>query len=242
MLKQCDLILPVSHFTKEKMKLLYGLPEERFVVLNNCLDPFLEQPLQKEKSIGLLTRYGLTKAQHILLTVSRMSDSEQYKGYDKVLETLPGLIKIFQGLRYLIVGRYDLQEKLRLDKLIKKLGLEEVVVFTGFVGDDELADHFNLADIFVMPSEKEGFGIVFIEAMFYGKPVIAGNRDGSVDALCNGELGLLVDPENKEELFNAIKKMLDNKEAYLPDREKLMEYFRYTGYKEKLHEMINVTL
>ena len=65
-----------------------------------------------------------------------------------------------------------------------------------------------------MPSEKEGFGIVFIEAMFYGKPVIAGNKDGSVDALCNGELGLLVDPGSVTEIATAIKKMLVNPAAF----------------------------
>ncbi len=240
MLSKCDLVLPVSHFTKEKMKSLYNLPEERFSVLNNCVDPFLELPLQKEKNERLLTRYGLNAEHPILLTVSRMSATERAKGYDKVLESLPELMKIFPLLRYLVVGRYDVEEKLRLDNTIKELGLQDIVVFTGFITDKELAAHFNLADIFVMPSEKEGFGIVFIEAMFYGKPVIAGNMDGSEDALCNGEMGLLVDPENKNELVMAIKNMLENKAAYIPDQKKLIGHFGYTGYKEKLHEMINV--
>ena len=56
MLATLDLILPVSHFTKEKMQSLYGLPDERFVVINNCLDPFLELPLEKEKDESLLNR------------------------------------------------------------------------------------------------------------------------------------------------------------------------------------------
>ncbi len=97
MLRKCDLVLPVSHFTKEKMRALYGLPEEKFIVLNNCLDPFLELPLQKEKNGHLLERYGLKKEQLILLTVSRMADTEQYKGYDKVLQALPELVKASPG-------------------------------------------------------------------------------------------------------------------------------------------------
>jgi phosphatidyl-myo-inositol dimannoside synthase len=238
MLRKCDLILPVSHFTKEKMKTLYGLPEEKFSVLNNCLDPFMELPLQKEKNNSLLQRYGLKKEQLILLTVSRMADTEQYKGYDKVLQALPQLVKLHPGMRYLLVGKYDGAEKQRLDAIIDELGLKETVIFTGLVPDEELAAHFNLGDIFIMPSEKEGFGIVFIEAMFYGIPVIAGNIDGSVDALLDGELGSLVNPNNKEEIIAAVRKIAANRPAHLPDHKKLEQHFGYTGYKEKLGEAV----
>ncbi len=124
--------------------------------------------------------------------------------------------------------------------MIRQLGLEGRVIFAGFVADEELAAHFNLADIFVMPSEKEGFGIVFIEAMFYGKPVIAGNADGSVDALCNGELGLLVDPVSVDEIRDAVKKMLDDPADYLPDAKKLEAHFGYSGYKKRLHECLGI--
>ncbi len=238
MLRKCDLIMPVSHFTKEKMKSLYALPEERFAILNNCLDPFLELPLGTGKIISLLERYELKNENIILLTVSRMAGTEQYKGYDKVLQALPELVKVYPGLRYLLVGKYDASEKLRLDKIIIQLGLYDVVIFAGQIPDEELAAHFNLADIFIMPSEKEGFGIVFIEAMFYGIPVIAGNADGSVDALCNGELGLLVDPNNKAEIIAAVEKILEDRKGYLPDRLKLAEHFSYMSYKEKLNELL----
>jgi glycosyltransferase involved in cell wall biosynthesis len=206
--------------------------------LNNCLDPFLELPLQKEKKEALLERYGLKKRQLILLTVSRMADTEQYKGYDKVLFTLPELVKSHPDLRYLLVGKYDTSEKRRLDAIIGHLGLKDVVIFTGLVPDEELAAHFNLGDIFIMPSEKEGFGIVFIEAMFYGIPVIAGNIDGSVDALCNGELGSLVNPDNQTEIIAAVKKIAANRPGHLPDHEKLEQHFGYRGYKEKLREAV----
>ena len=154
-----------------------------------------------------------------------MADVEQYKGYDKVLEALPELVKLNPLLRYLLVGKYDLNEKERLDSIINQMGLQQVVVFAGLVKDEELAEHFNLADIFIMPSEREGFGIVFIEAMFYGIPVIAGNVDGSVDALRDGELGLLVNPNNKMEIITAVSKIVAKRKGYLPDRQKLMENF-----------------
>lgn len=233
MLHTLNLILPVSHFTKEKMKSLYSLPEERFVVLNNCLDPFLEMPLDGAKESILKERYGLKDNHKILLTVARMAGTEQYKGYDKVLQALPELILKYPGIRYLLVGSYDDLEKKRLNELINTLGLKGIVIFAGYIADEELAAHFKLADIFVMPSKNEGFGIVFTEAMFYGVPVIAGNKDGSVDALCNGELGLLVNPDNINEIITAINKILDNRKVHLPDHDKLMGHFGYTAYKKK---------
>jgi len=238
MLHKCDLILPVSHFTKDRMVSLHGLPEDKFSVFNNCLEPFLEKPLTGRKSPALMERYGLRKNNRVLLTVSRIADSEQYKGYDKVLTALPELVKEYSDLRYLVVGKYDANEKKRLDRMIEELGLQGVVIFTDFVQDDEIAAHFNLGDIFIMPSEKEGFGIVFIEAMFYGLPVIAGNKDGSIDALCNGELGTLIDPDNNNEIVHAIKNILNNPERYMPNEEKLHEHFSYTWYKRKLKKCL----
>lgn len=242
LMHKLDLILPVSHFTKEKMKGLYGLPEKKFSVMNNCLDPFLEKPLVQGKAPHLLKRYGLEKDNQVMLTVSRMVDTEQYKGYDRVLEAMPALIPQHPKLRYLLVGRYDDAEKKRLDAIIYKLGLEDKVLFTGFVPDADMPYHFNLADLFIMPSEKEGFGIVFIEAMYYGLPVIAGNKDGSVDALCNGQLGTVINPDNPDEITQSVKKILEDPQAFKPDRTKLHEQFSYEWYKRKLYHCLKILL
>jgi len=239
MLRTCDLILPVSHYTRDRMIRLHQLNPEKLVVINNCLDPFLERPLTAGKNKALLDHYGLAGTNQVLLTVSRMVETERYKGYDKVIESLPSLISHYPDLRYMMVGRYDEQEKKRLDALIDDLGLTPYVIFTNIIPDEVLAAHFSLADVFVMPSEKEGFGIVFIEAMFYGIPVIAGNKDGSVDALCNGELGILVDPDNREELVKAIETVLENPGDRQPDREKLMKQFSYRSYKKKITGIMN---
>lgn len=238
MLNKCDLILPVSHFTRDRMISLYGISEEKFSVMNNCLEPFMERPLEKGKPAFLLERYGVQKEQQVILTVSRMSDTEQYKGYDRVIESLPALIGQYPGIRYLLIGKYDAKEKQRLDEMICRLGLGDVVIFTGFIPDEEMPAHFTVADLFIMPSEKEGFGIVFIEAMYYGLPVIAGNKDGSVDALWRGEMGTLVDPNDLGAIATAIKHVLDDREQYLPDPEKLEEHFSYTWYKRKLHNCL----
>ena len=239
MLHKCDLILPVSHFTRDKLISQHGIPKERLVVINNCLDPFMEQPLNKEKSPALMNRYGLKGNETILLTVSRIGNTERDKGYDKVLQALPELIAENPGIRYLMVGNYTVKEKQRLNELIRQLGLEQVVIFTGIIPDELMATHFKLSDIFVMPSRKEGFGIVFIEAMFYGLPVIGGNKDGSTDALCNGELGILVDPNDVNGLVKAVEEVMANRSRYVPDNNKLMQHFGYTGYKQQLDHCLN---
>ncbi|HSN07806.1 MAG TPA: glycosyltransferase family 4 protein, partial [Hanamia sp.] len=233
MLFSCDRILAVSRYTKEVIIALNHFPSEKIQVLNNCLDPYLEKPIQKEKDNNLLERYHLQKEDTVLMTLTRLAARERYKGYDIVIESLRELRKKSPGLKYLIIGRYDDKEKHRLDKLIRNAGLQQQVIFTGFVPDEELADHFNLADIYIMPSEKEGFGIVFIEAMYYNKPVIAGNKDGSTDALLDGRLGLLVNPESLEDISKSIKSIICNKSHYLPDRQLLMDHFSFKVYKEK---------
>lgn len=233
MLFKCDKIFAVSKYTKDVIMELNGFPEENIKILNNCLDPFLEKPVQKERETYLLERYHLNKEDIILMTLTRLAAKERYKGYDIVIESLQKLRASYPDLKYLIVGRYDDEEKERLDKIIEKAELQQHVIFSGFVPDEELADHYNLADIYIMPSEKEGFGIVFIEAMFYHKPVIAGNKDGSVDALLNGSLGLLVNPESLDEVTCALTRMIGNSEQYLPDEALLMENFSFPVYKEK---------
>jgi len=238
MLKSCDEIIPVSKFTADKIRELHQVPAAKIRVLNNCLDPFLPLPGNEHSTIDLRKRYGFSSTDKILFTLTRLSAKERYKGYDNVMRALANLKEAYPSMRYLLAGSYDKEEKAYLDEIIEKLGLTSYVVMTGYVADEELAAHFSMADIYVMPSMKEGFGIVFIEAMYYGLPVIAGNRDGSVDALCNGDLGLLVDPADINAIQTAIEKMLANKNAFAPSRELLLEQFSYDSYKFKLQNIL----
>ena len=172
------------------------------------------------------------------MTLSRLSAKEINKGYDKVLVAIKTLRQSFPQLKYLFVGKYSVEEKARLDKVIHDLGIEGDVIFTGFVQDNVLAHYYNMADVYIMPSEKEGFGISFIEAIYYKKPVIAGNRDGTIDALCNGKLGILIDPRSQEEITSAIYKVISNIKSFTPDSRLLMENFSYDVYKNKWREIV----
>ncbi|MDQ6843593.1 MAG: glycosyltransferase family 4 protein [Bacteroidota bacterium] len=237
MLWHCDAILAVSSFTRNKIIEQHKLLEEKCKVLNNCIDPFLSAPSRHKKNEALLNKYGYSGKDKILLTLTRLSSKERYKGYDKVIRAVAGLLKTYPTIKYLIAGGYDTAEKSFVDSLIQETGLQQNVLMPGYIKEEELEDHFALSDMYVMPSRKEGFGIIFIEAMYYGLPVIAGNQDGSADALLQGRLGQLINPEDVAAISRAIENILEDPFSFTPDRNLLMNHFSYDAYKANLEEV-----
>jgi phosphatidylinositol alpha-mannosyltransferase len=102
--------------------------------------------------------------------------------------------------------------RLRYEKLVKDMGLTDNVVFVGFVPSDELPSYYRSADIFCAPATGgESFGIVLLEAMACGKPVVATNIQGYASVLAHGEEGLLVPPRDEESLARALLSLLNDK-------------------------------
>lgn len=230
-------ILAVSNFTKNQIVTNNKIEANKIIVFHNTLDPYFEIPQTSEKPDYLLNRYGIDKSTKVILTISRINHFEGYKGYNKVLETLPTVIKEVPNVKYILCGKYTAVEGKRLKDKAKYLGVEQNFILPGFIEEKELTDHYLLADVFVLPSKKEGFGIVFIEAAACGAPVIAGNQDGSVDALLNGKLGKLINPDNENEISETIievlKKPLSNKSN------KIKDYFGFDKFKEILLGILN---
>lgn len=158
------------------------------------------------KPLELLRRYGLRPNQPVMLTVSRLAASEQYKGHRPVLASMRKVLKTLPDAMYIIAGDGD--DLLALKAVVAELKLQESVIFTGQIPSGELQDHYKLCDVFVMPSIKEGFGIVFLEAMASGKPTISGNIDGSTDAVDDGRLGVMVDPYDSDAIADALVEIL----------------------------------
>ncbi|HEY8782068.1 MAG TPA: glycosyltransferase family 4 protein [Mucilaginibacter sp.] len=241
-LKQCDKIICVSNFTKQQMISRHQADATKCTVLNNAVDPFMKLPLTFTKPGNLLKRYRLTADGPILFTLTRLASTEQYKGHDQVIKLMGKLKDKFPGIKYILAGQYDHKEEIRIQKLISKYKVDEQVILPGFIDENELSDHFLLADLFVLPSKKEGFGIVFIEALACGLPVICGNLDGSVDAICNGELGKAINPDNLDELECAITKYLETPfsekdRQYLQDQ--CLLHFNEAHYRHNLEQLIN---
>ncbi|MEI6491005.1 MAG: glycosyltransferase [Verrucomicrobiota bacterium] len=199
-LRAADGVLAVSRFTRSQMIADMHLAPEQVCVLANTFDSaeFLPEP----KPHYLLKRYNLSKDTRVILTVARLASAERYKGYDQILQALPAIRKAIPDVCYMLGGRGP--DRPRIEAMIRNLHLEDVVKMVGYIPDHELNDYYNLCDLFAMPSKGEGFGIVFLEALACGKPVLAGNKDGSMDALLGGELGVLIDPDNLHDLTQAM--------------------------------------
>ena len=153
------------------------------------LDRFRPGPVDP----ALVGRYGLA-GKRVLFTFGRLVSRERAKGMDEVMEAMPGLLADVPDLVYLIGG--DGPDRPRLAAKAESLGLGARVIFAGRIAEEEKVAHYRLADAYVMPSRGEGFGIVLLEAMACGVPALASAKDGGREALLDGKLGLLVDPDD----------------------------------------------
>jgi phosphatidylinositol alpha-1,6-mannosyltransferase len=231
-LRRSDLVTTVSEYTRGRLRGWSGIPVERIRLLHNTIDlgRFTPGPAPEH----LIGRYDV-RGKKVLLTVGRLSVHERYKGQDRVIRVLADLERASGPLCYIIAGSGD--DRPRLEQLAREHNVSHLVTFAGFVPDEEILDHYRLADVFVMPSTGEGFGIVFLEAMACGCPVIAGNRDGSVDALAHGELGRLIDPHAPDELLQALVATLG--EGRRHDRSiPGLERFSMPRFSDRVDELI----
>lgn len=243
LLKKADLILAVSNFTRNKIIEVQKINEKKVRLFYNTIDPYFIPPSTFTKGEELRKKYDLSANDFILFTLTRLSSAEKYKGYDVVIQCLPELLKKIPQLKYIIGGKYDEKEKERIDNLVRNLHLENAVVLKGQLKDSEVKAYFQMSDLFIMPSKGEGFGIVFIEALVCGLPVIAGNLDGSVDAVQNGKLGTLVNPLNPAEISEAIFKHYSNHENITAEQKyqlqkNTLKYFHFDQYKRRLENIL----
>jgi glycosyltransferase involved in cell wall biosynthesis len=224
-----DAVISVSHYTKKCFLKWTNLPDGRVHVLPNTVKLELYGP--GAKPAYLQKRYGL-EGKKVLMTLGRLPSTERQKGIDEILDMLPSLVTDQDNLRYLIAGDGD--DKPRLEARVASLGLKDHVVFTGRVSESEKVDHYRLADAFTLAGRQEGFGIVLLEAMACGIPVVASSADGSREAVLMGELGELADPNNPESLNLAIRNALA-RPRQIPDG---LDYFSYPNFCERLQSIL----
>lgn len=242
-LKAANKILAVSTYTKLQIAKVHGVAHDRITVFPNTIDSYFPLPKTFGKDLDLMERYGVTPKDFVLYTLCRLSSHEQYKGYDNVIKALSKLKDKYPNIKYLIAGKADDAELQRVKQLIVENNVEHNVSFAGYIDDNEIIAHYQLGDVYVMPSYGEGFGIVFIEALACGSRVIAGNADGSVDAVANGELGKLVNPASVEEIANAIEVYYHNTAEWNTTKaelqqEDVIKRFGFNAYKSRLTTII----
>ncbi|MDD5736898.1 MAG: glycosyltransferase family 4 protein [Candidatus Omnitrophica bacterium] len=168
----------------------------------------------------------------VLLTVTRLV---KRKGVDNAIRAFKIVEKSHNSMTYIIAG--DGPDCQRLKNLVYEMGLDGKVIFAGHVSENEKINYYNLANIFIMPSREEadgdaeGFGIVYLEANACNLPVIAGDSGGVSDAVSDGYSGLLVDPNDIEDIARKMDLLVSNSNyaAKLGDqgRKRVEEYFNW---------------
>jgi len=178
-----DLVLCVSRFTRGCVLGWAVIVPERLVVLPNTVGAAFTPG---DRS-GLRAAWGL-QHKRVLLTVGRLDSRERYKGHERVIDAMPQLIDAGHDVVYLVVGEGD--DRAWLEAFACAAGLADRVRFIGSVEPPRLIEIYRAADLFVMPSTGEGFGIAFLEAMASGTPALGLAVAGAQDALADGDLGI----------------------------------------------------
>lgn len=137
-----------------------------------------------------------------LLTINRFEQQESYKGYRVVLQAFPEIVAAIPTVRWIVGGTGNDLEPFRAE--VERLGFSDRILLPGFIPEKDLPRYYREADLFVMPSVLEGFGIVYLEAMCCGTPCLAGNADGAREPLQNGALGFCVDPYSPKDIASAV--------------------------------------
>jgi phosphatidylinositol alpha-1,6-mannosyltransferase len=216
----------VSEYTRRELLRHCSLPLNNTVVLHNALDPNLEitEPNKKPTDLDILT-------------ISRLNFADSYKGVDHLIEALPAIRREIHAAHLRVVGRGD--DLPRLQELVRKLNLGSAVTFLGYVSDADLKRELSACRLFALPSQKEGFGLVYLEAMAHGRPCL-GTCDGGIPEVITPESGLLVDygkvPALAAACIDALRRTWDMQAIRAR-----AEFFSYPIFRDKLASLIPVS-
>ncbi len=228
--RRVDHLIPISRFTEKRFR-SWARGRATVTLVPPCVD--LNRFTPGEKSPDLVSHYVLEGCV-TLMSMGRLAQSERYKGVDELIDLMPRLGPRFPQLRYIVVGDGDDRE--RLIQKAMTVGVAGKVIFVGRIAEADKVDHYRLADVFALPSTGEGFGIVLIEAAACGAKVIGSAVDGAREAMCEGELGAIVDPADCEGLYNAIEAALT---AQNPRRcNELIEHFSKTAFERRFADWL----
>jgi phosphatidylinositol alpha-1,6-mannosyltransferase len=211
-------LLANSEYTRDLLQRIPGIRSDRIATLHPPVGGQFFEPVSEEEQNQVRSEHSLL-GKRVILTVGRLVPR---KGVFRVLETLPGILETEPSAHYLIVG--DGSERESLESRVTSLGLQAAVSFAGDVPHGQMRAYYAVADVFAMIShgvpeenEVETFGIVYLEAAAFAKPVVAGTQGGVVDAVLDGRTGLLVDPHDSKAIAQAITFLLTN-----PDKAQVM--------------------
>lgn len=236
--RQSDLILTVSDYSKQQISQHFKLPSSRFRVINEAARPIFKVLPQNEK---IKEKYGLNATDRFLLYVGGISP---HKNLTTLVEAF-SLIKNRpnqQNLKLVLVGDYKddpfFSAYPAIKQKIAEKNLENSVIFTGFISDEDLVQLYNCADLLVFPSLEEGFGLPAIEAMACGTPVAASNRGSLPEVLESA--GRFFNPLDVENMAEVIGQILDNESERKLMSETGLERSNQFKWERAAEDMLNI--
>ncbi|MGB6484597.1 MAG: glycosyltransferase family 4 protein [Candidatus Acidiferrales bacterium] len=240
MLRRADMVTAPSSDTARRLVRIQGVPEGKIRKLPWPLDP---EFAEFAKHAGKLSRpEGFPRGQ-VVLSVGRWSASERYKGADLLIQAVARLSHDFPELHLVLAGSGD--DLLRLKQQARNSEAEERVHFLTELSRAELAACYASSDIFALPSTGEGFGLVFLEAMAFGKPVIGANVGGIPDVVENGREGLLIEP-TAEAISAALRRLLLDpqlrEELGARGKQRVNSEFTFESFQRQLLAVLNESL
>lgn len=208
-LNKSDGIVAVSQFTKSMIINDYDIAENKIQLISNGID--LEDYLLTSQTNEIIKKY-INPEEILVFGIGRLIER---KGFDKAIEAINIVREKGYKVRYVIAGVGEMHNQ--LNKIIENLNLASTITLIGRLSHEKLTAFYQYCDIFLMPNRElengdtEGFGLVFLEANAYKKPVVGGNYGGAVDAIKHNKTGLLVESKSAEAIADAVIKLIDNK-------------------------------
>lgn len=240
MLRRADLVVAPSTDTVRRLEMVQGIPKGRIRLLPWPLDPeFVDLAGEANR----LSRPDKFPEGRVVLSVGRWDASERYKGADLLIRTIAELARDFQELQLVLIGSGD--DLPRLQQLAQTLHVNERIHFLSGLSRKQLAECYSAAEIFALPSTGEGFGLVFLEAMVSGTPVIGTRIGGISDVVEDGQEGLLIEPDVPS-LLRALKKLLCNRalrdELGARGKQRVQREFTFEKFQHRMRDIIESVL
>jgi glycosyltransferase involved in cell wall biosynthesis len=210
-IRQANLIVTVSEYSKRQIIEYYNIPESHVRVITEGPSSTFRVIAKDDEMIRVCRHYQLDCGQRFILYVGGFSPHKNLHALVDVFHQLT-IDPTYSDIKLVLVGDYEkdpfYSDYESLKSLTEQLGLTQKVIFTGFVEDSDLAYLYNAATLLVFPSLEEGFGLPAIEAMACGTPVISSNRASLPEIL--GDAGLFFDPYRPQTMLSVLKRVLNN--------------------------------
>jgi phosphatidylinositol alpha-1,6-mannosyltransferase len=236
-LRHADLVLAPSRSTAEHVITQQKVPRERVRVLPWALDPQFETIAATAKKTPPPEEFPPGR---VVLTVGRWLASERYKGMDTLIAALPRLLPRWPELHLVMVGEGD--DRAWLEELSQRNGVHRHVHFLQGLSYAQLAACYSACEVFALPSRGEGFGLVYLEAMALGKPVIAGAHGGALEVVEDGVTGYLVQHGDANQLATSIETLLADpamgREMGARGRQRVEHEFRFSTFAKSLKKIL----